>query len=383
MRATRIFLVLGFLLSCLEIFTSRALAEEAKPCRDTTLVFPPAVDDAALAIWLSREATKALRESQVLKCLRTLESDKARDTLSFIGYSAYRKITLNDLKSKQLKILKDDLGVNQIMLMEFGKGKSPAVTARVFRLQALKSGDFSAKLIHKFRITLDPAQVAENRSPFLKRYIPFFAPNSVSLGTTYSEITMNPSVEYEVESTRIKSTLPAVLTSFSLTHMAHPDSYGMFDTSLVFSPRLLFFSLDQYTTLKRRPDYATYDIPETKEIHLSVIGSCGTIDATGSVYWPLGTSYLALGVGPCLYGAKPEQEKVSVLPDFGMRFTFGHSFFITRRTFFYLEFGGFSFGKVLYHNEFAQSSNLSRSSVGIGYYFTDVENKLTPLVGLD
>lgn len=376
MRAAQFFLALGLLWSFLGLFPTRAIAQERKPCRDTTLVFPPAVDDAALGIWLSREATKALRESQVLKCLQILESDKARDTLTFIGFSAYRKITIKDLKSKQFEILKEDLGVNQIMLMELGKGKSPAVTARVFRLQSVKGGDISPKLIHKFRITLDPAQVAENRSPFLKRYIPFFAPNSVSLGTTYSEINMNPSVEYEVDSTEIKSTLPAVLTSFTLSHMAHPDSYGMFDTSLVFSPRLLFFSLDQYTTLKRRPDYASYDIPEEKEIHLNVIGSCGTIDATGSVYWPLGTSYLALGLGPCLYGVKPEQEEVSILPDFGLRFTFGHSFFITRRTFFYLEFGGFSFGKVLYHNEFAQSSNLTRSSIGVGYYFTDVENQM-------
>ncbi|RZA26957.1 MAG: hypothetical protein EOP10_01915 [Proteobacteria bacterium] len=355
-----------------------AYAQASRDCDDRTIVIPPAVQDAALGIWLAREASKALKASKVLKCFETVESEKARDVLSFINFSIYRNKTIKDLGPKQFEILYDDLSVNQIMLLEYQRGKAPSLVAKVYKFYKTPEGEFFSKPIHKFRITFDKTEVTNNRSNFIKRLIPFFVPNSIVMGVSNNSFSIEPNEDYLETESKSKSTIPALVSGFSIGHMTHPDGFADWDGAFEISPRFRLFSVDQESTIQRKPEVAPIEgLEESKVLRLRAQGACTILEASGSLYTAIGTSYLAGGFGPCVYGVESEDSNLSIRPDLGISIKLGHSFFLTRRIFVVTEFGYLFFTKPLYDNLYAISNSTSSATIGLGYFFTSVENRLS------
>lgn len=349
-------------------------------CPDLTVVIPPKVNDAGFGMWLRDETVRTLSRSKNLKCFQAVESEKAASTLTFIGYSAFDALTLKDLKSKQLEIMQTDLGATQVALLSYRGSKDPSIMVSLYKLAANPEDEdeIEPRLVKKFQIRIDPKTMVDKKTPVLTRFIPFFAPNSMTIGISYTEISMNAGRDdWFRKETEVVSKLPAFLSTVSFARIAHPDRYGMFDVSFNLSPRLLFFALDQFTTINNFEARADLPGAEEREIHLQVTGSCGNIEGIGSLYWPLGRTYLALGLGPCLYGRTTNTQDLNILFDYDTALRVGHTAFITRQFYSFLEIEGFFFGKPLYHDEYIESSTMTRSTLGVGYYFPSAEYKIS------
>lgn len=377
------FYLLLLLLSLLDPRQGRAQQKSAlnPDCMQNALIIPPVVDDPNLSDWLSKTALNRAGKSGVLNCLRVIDTPQTRNLLSYVGYSAFRNITVKKFRDKQLSYFVDEHKISRLIFLSYHQGEQPNVQGKVYRIDLDEDEDYYTTLVKRFRVNIKKDDELSNRSPTWKRYIPFLAPNAISFGATTSSVAMSADEAWEETGEEHLTLLPAYLSSFSVSRIAHPDSYNNWDYSLDISPRLMFFALNQRTSIRRKPEFAGQNVDdlEKMKLHVMVNGGCTTFDGTASLYSWIGTTYLALGFGPCLYSVRQESDIMKTHGDIGTRVTVGHTVFLSKRIYANLDISVMSFGKKLYHNEFAKSSSVTRTSLAVGYYFPDSENWLSRL----
>lgn len=339
----------------------------AKPCQTPTSIVTPSIRDGRQALWAKEKAIGFLKAKKWIPCMVIVDGERVQTELSFLGLASGQDRSLKNLTSDQIETL-GALPAKMIVTASVEEGAY--LKLELFKiLKADQISESRSKKLRAARFPVDPEEFENQQSGFFRKAYSLLAPNTVTLGASYSQIDMVPTPEYGHVGTFIYSDVPAYLSSLSLGQVSHPDNFKDWDATIEVGARLLFFSLNQISTFQQRADsQVELDVPETS-VHVYALGACSNLETVLSGYWTLGTTYISVGVGPCGYQVRQDEDPLKRFGALAVHLAAGHRAFITRQVFVYLDAANFKFSRPLYRSDFAASQDIIRFTGGIGYFF--------------
>jgi len=356
-----------FCLSMFAILLSAPL--NAITCNDRIAQAPIAVDDPDYGRWLLEQARDHILSVENLKCDPFVDFEKSVDSFDYIGVSFYHNKPSHRYTTKQIRLIKQTFNATYILK---AKLHTPTVlSVNIYRIE----GDYDLRLekTKHYEFFIEIKKSKNHQAPQFLKYLSLMSPNSFTLGSTYTEVSMDLPDEYqEIDSTQ-KSALPKIISSISFNKIDNSYAYNMFDAGASLFPGQFFFGLDQRTKIARRDSPSTDD-DAIKTLRVSIYGICPNINALGTIHTPLGATYTSIGYGPCILHKRVDDENPKFSIDLATRFVMGHRVFFTKKYFTFLEFDYLFFNNHLYRSNFAKSRTITRGTLGLGMYVPDAES---------
>ncbi|MCX6119432.1 MAG: hypothetical protein NT027_17985, partial [Proteobacteria bacterium] len=349
-----------------------------KKCLARLAISPPLVLDTYLGESLVLDAQKVLSSLHIDQCDRQefVDQDMSRPIFEHLGITNYFDKDLRKLNVEQLEYIQEELNATHVVTIKVNKKKK---NIELFLAKFIvKWGEVALSLPKKIG-EMDYKNQIENapRAPELLSYLALLTPNTVTIGSGQTEVAMKLEPGYIESSTRTRGLLPPILSSIGFNKIEHYRAFDIFDANLSLFPSSFLFAIDQ-TSVINSPKLSAQAADQFTELSVKMYGGCTTFNGQVAGHSPIGTTYLALGIGPCLFQNQREDRDAIIYFDAASRIIFGHRAFFTDRYYFFLEVDQVTFTSTkIYKNDIASAKSVSRGNFGIGWYVADFERKYT------
>lgn len=346
-------------------------------CKATIAVAPPLVRDLKLsAALIALVKQEMIRRSTVACSIRNFsDQDKTDETFDRVGITPFFATDAKFLRAAQVEYLKSELNADYLIFIK------PDPEGKTYAVQILKiSEHFDVNtVISSFRIEQGQTYQLPRSKDWARLYT-LLAPNTLTIGAVNTEVYFDSfRNEDTIEDTELRGYLPPIISSISLDKIEHFRNYSTFDYAASLFPSTFLFAIDQLTHYKEPSSPGKPG--EEGTLHLAVHGACVNVMGQLSVHTPLGTTYIGLGLGPCLYRHYQDDKDVTFQATLATKIQMGQRAFFTEHWFVYLDSSGMNFhGEPLYRSEVARATNISRSSIGFGYYQPSAEKLFAKLL---
>lgn len=329
-------------------------------------IVPPVVADSALSRAIANQVIALLMKSDQT-CKNFLNFDRTQVFFDYLAMTAFQRIAPSRLKAHHIALITERMQADHVMYIE----ASPQLDFAVVSIFGLLDPP-AVKLKQELRLPLDKALLEGVRSKGYWNYLSYLTPNSVTLGYASTRLMMSAKdPNYKEIYTRSRGELPPLVSSIGFRKISHRNAYSeWFDYGWSIFPNTYFFAINQESLFQNKSN-----LEDTKSIYMNTMGSCTNINIEGTLATKMGSTYAALGWGPCLLQIRSDEASAHLRLDVAGRINVGHRVFITDPLFFYVDFDILEFGQRLYSTGFARSSTIIRSSLGLGWYMTDAEGK--------
>ena len=361
-----------------------ALPTERVPeptCKNKILMAPALVRDTLLSQALTERATALITAHYGLKCPHSpyVSSEKSRILLDYFGITSFFSRSPVDLSESQIEDIRSESGASYLAFTSWDP-KSRRIRIDLWYMNKENRVKTAGRLMD--RLTHSESSELPRAHPFIN-FLTLLTPNTVTLGFVSTEVNgfqaKDEGEDFYAQKTRTRSQVPAIVSSIGFNKIEHPSSYYLFDWSGSLFPSTYLYGIDQLTTFARK----SQKDKESKELEygsIKIYGSCTNLNAMGSIHSPLGTTYAALGYGPCIHWRKVDNDQPVWQLDLAARILFGHRIFVSRDWYLFFEGDQLTFRKNIYNTHVAKSDSIGRGTLGFGWYFADVDSQYTNFV---
>jgi hypothetical protein len=376
------------------VTTSLAGSPFQPKCTDRIIVFPPKTSDPILAEKMSRIVMADYLKSwskavDIEECPLFIPYDLSVEELDYLGSTANFQRDAASMTYRQISKMIDRTAAKYVLAIHFDEKilASPPKDKRWLILESLlyKPSDDEASLIlvdHR-PIRADLRQITTGRLPYWGRLLSRMTPNSIGLSPSVSpfrpaEFRSKNGRKYDISEFHHHGLLPPIISSTQFTRVEHPDGYDVFDYELSLFPstRLLFFDQDMMLRgVPNNPESATADVvlTDNRSVRLRVAAGCTYATGQISLFWLLGTTYFAGGLGPCLmHNESTGRHSVNYF-DWSSVIQVGHRIFFNKSWFVATEAESVRFGRKIYDDKTISIVSTNHSYVLWGYYVADAE----------
>ena len=334
--------------------------------------------DALLSESLVRLVQLELQAYYGLNCSRPVfvNDNTARAAFDYVGITTFFTRRLENLSPRQVSMVREETQATVLIVPQYQQ-KQQRLKIVLWRIN---SDNTLRRIGLRFTNISDRELNSLPHSPALLNLLALLTPNTMTLGFVKTEVngfeSTRESSLWEHRETRLRSNLPRIISSIGFNKIDHPKAFNIFDWSGSLFPSTYLFAIDQESTFVRK-DQAPDLNADIRKATVEIYGSCTNLIAMGSFYSILGTTYLAIGYGPCLHWRKEDRGHADWTIDFANRIIFGHRIFVTQDWYVFFEGDQLNFSKFLYKSDLVKSRSIGRANLGIGWYLPDVETRYT------
>jgi hypothetical protein len=357
----------------------------AVTCLDRISQAPVDFDDPMYGRWVAQQVEAEVIRQENLDCNVFSNFELDLEFYDFIGMTFFFTRSPASLGQRQLAMLKARVPARYFLFVT-GDQASGNFFGKLYRLDGeIKPKTLNLVFMRTYKFALNAKAGESTKTSAFYRNLALIAPNSVNIGFSDTEVTLDLKEGYGQIETSNVGAVPPILSSISISRIDHSATYNTWDIAGSLFPGLFFFGINQYTTIYKMAEDKEPEDSEKTRLHMQAYGSCGNLNAMGTVHSPIGATYGMIGYGPCFMLTRKEDEPSRVRLNLAGRLQVGHRVFLIRRLFTYFEVDTLYFSESLYHSEYGKSARISRGMLGFGWYIPDAGSafvKTSQYVGL-
>ena len=344
-------------------------------CPQKVAIAPAPTDDWFLASWLSTEVSSILTVKEKGRCWTFRSLDLTSKAFDVVGSTTGFPRQANQLGQRQVDYLREVLEVTHLLFIDY-----PQTNNRVkVHLYAINKND-KLLLEKTYDLTIEQKLIEANSSSSLLRFLARVTANALTTGYSNTDVYFDVDKRFGEGTIKSKGFLPPLVSSVALSRIEHRRGYGLFDYAGSIFPGGYLFGIDQINTYYRLDDKPNADqVPETLNLNIETYGSCATGNAQGSLFSPLGTTFVGIGIGPCVVWLKSLDRQALWYGKTAVRYFFGHRVFFTDHIFFELNWDSLVFHQELQKTDYAIARQVERFGLALGWYIPDSERLASSL----
>jgi hypothetical protein len=344
-------------------------------CLQKVAIAPAPTNDWFLASRLSTEVSSILTLKEKGRCWNFKSLDLTSKAFDIVGSTTGFPRQANQLGQRQVDYLREVLEVTHLLFIDhpLPNGK---VKVHLYSI----SDDDRLRLEQTYDLSVAQKFIEANSSSSLLRFLARVAANALTTGYSNTDVYFDVDKRFGEGTIRNKGFLPPLVSSVALSRIEHRRGYGLFDYAGSIFPGGYLFGIDQVNTYNRLDDETNADqVPETLNLNIETYGSCATGNAQGSLFSPLGTTFVGIGLGPCLVWLKSLDRDALWYGKTAVRYFFGHRVFFTDQVFFELNWDSLVFHQELQKTDYAIARQVERFGLALGWYIPDSERLASTL----
>lgn len=346
-------------------------------------IVPPKTTDPALTRRLITQVSDRLPSiygSKLCKEFKVIPLDQSLEVFDTLGLNSFFSQESWEMNSNQLRFLQGKLDVTHLAFLE-------EFTTNTFKLALYPIHEGIEYETYKVgqEITASANAIIEfsnvNPTPNWVRLALLMAPNSFTLGFASTQVSFEGPEGFNEINTKTKSSLPPIISAFSIETIEHPIGYREFDYAASLFPGFYGYAVDQSTTFS----YGIDPNPATRttgEVSVKTIGICPHFTGQISLFWPLGTTHLGVGGAGCVAARQALNSKPVVFGAPAMRYAMGHRVFFSERLYVFFSSEAVSLQNAyFYRDSQIKSRTVTRLIFGLGYFQPGNQSKVSELLG--
>jgi hypothetical protein len=385
----RLALVLAGFFSTIAFASSRENRDLG--CEDRVVVVPPHVANPILAADLAQFVIDHYTKTTVDRvgssdCRPFLDYFDSMKEMDVLGFTANFQTAVNGIGGRQLKTLIQRTGATHLVEITtrsrgFAAGKPGEADTLDITVYKIDQESLQLVRVRRESLSLDLKKLspAGTELSVVAKWLSRVTPNSIAVSPSASEfrsrVDSRSKDKYEADRVHNHGVVPPLISGTQFTRVEHPDGYRTFDYnfSLFPSTDLLFVNQDMRLKSQKNQVAASDDQYDYIDIKVEYTAACTHGAGQVSLFSPLGTTYLGVGLGLCYFNNHSKGRHATNFLVESSLIRLGHRVFVTKTFFLAVDSKSLFFGRRIYQDQNLSISTAERSSFLLGYYVTDAE----------
>ena len=355
--------------------TTEEDALKKNPCRNF-LIIPPHSEDERTSDYVAARWINAIRKN-LGRCDKITSYSLSKKSLALINIDHTTVFDFKKLDEKKLDVAAEKTKSTDVVFLNFKlTERLVSITPVIYDIKDLKKpkkNDFGPSALR-----MNPADLRRLQSKGFSALFANLIPNAATLSASNKGLSNSLEGEKKVReiSSTEKSYFPKIISGIGFTNISHPAGFNMFDYETRTFGSLAFYAIDheyKYERLDEKGD--TIGDPVDYRVKFYFAGPL--VNSGISFYWPLGTTFMSVGIGPGVYTLRDSEHASRTDLVVSTTLDLGHRVFLSEKLFFQLS-GSFLWttGKPLIKNTIFKSGSTSTGSFGIGYFLPEMRSAL-------
>lgn len=314
---------------------------------------------------------------QLGKCDRFVEQSRAKDVLATLGMSFDRPFnSRTDLNAERAGRIAAETKATRLVVLRYKvEGRRLLVGPAIYDLKPprlVKERELSdEELAHVITIALPRSNpLKDTWMNDLKAALARLVPNAITFGAGRPTVNneRNTSGDLEEVSNERKTLFPEVLTAFGVTNIDHRNAFNTWDADFSVASNVRIMADDGYLTYKPRGGRVPKE-DEDLDYQFYFYALAATINGRASLYSPLGTTVLSVGLGFAPLRFQDDEGTNEARVDFITRIVLAQRMFFAERWYFELSADSVTFNGDLARTEVFKTRNVQTAFLGLGWFF--------------